>query len=212
LDIRQQQSETEEKTEMALNLSDTDAQGSREPIPAGVYRLRARLMAGTAGPDFLLRRAKNTPVLLMVALECTVIGSEHAGRKVWDYISAEIDEESMLTPLDVEKRQNLQTAIRMGRNKLRAIIDSAFAFSPDDKTPATQAKRDAVDYVDFDGICFYAQVEVRPARNGYKASNEIYFIVTPDLPDYPKQAPGANNLPATPKQDLQDEMDDSIPF
>ena len=41
---------------MPIDLTDTEPQSS--PIPPGVYRLRARLMAGTAGTEHLLKRAK----------------------------------------------------------------------------------------------------------------------------------------------------------
>jgi hypothetical protein len=197
---------------MALDLSDAGPQTSRDPIPAGVYRLRAKLKIGTAGTDFVLHPSKNSP-LLGVSLECTVIGGEHAGRKIFDWISAELDEDGMPAVVAPDKLENWKTAVRMGRKRLAAIVDSAIALDPNDRSDAAQARRRQFDNYDkLDGVVFYAQVEVRPARNNYKASNEIYFIVTPDLPDYPKQASDTSNLPATPKQDLGDELDDSIPF
>jgi hypothetical protein len=197
---------------MALDLSDAGPQTSRDPIPPGVYHLRARLKAGSAGSDFLLHPSKSSP-LLGVSLECTVIGGEHAGRKVFDWISAELDEDGMSATVPQEKLTNWQTAVRMGRAKLAAIIDSAIGLRPDDRSEVAQARRRQFDSYDkFDGVCFYAQVEIRPARGQFQARNEIYFIVTPDLPDYPKQASGTSNLPTTPKRSLQDEMDDTIPF
>jgi len=197
---------------MTLDLSDAGPQTSRDPIPPGVYRLRAKLKIGTAGTDFLLHRAQKSP-LLGVSLECAVIGGEHAGRKIFDWICAELDEDGMPAVVAPEKLENWQTAIRMGRAKLAAIIDSAVGLDPNDRSDAAQARRRQFDSYDkFDGVCFYAQVEIRPAKGQYQARNEIFFIVTPDLPDYPKQAPGTSNLPTTPKQDLRDEMDDELPY
>jgi hypothetical protein len=208
---------------MPLDLTDTGPQSDRSPIPTGVYRLRAKLKAGTAGPNFELQRAKKNGVLLMLALECTVIEGPYSdkkkentyhGRKLWDYVSCELDLENVITPLPQDKLENFQTAVRMGRNKLRAIIDSAYKLDPNDKSEAAQAiRRRFNSYAAFDGIVFWAQVEERPARNGYRAGNDIYFIVTPDLPDYPQQTSSSDTaLTVPPPKTLRDEMEDEIPF
>jgi hypothetical protein len=196
---------------MILDLSNEPSQDS--PIPAGVYRLRAKLMAGTAGTDFLLKRAKNG-ISLMLALECTVVEGEHHGRKVWDYITCELDEQGAITPLPQDKLQKLQTSVRLGRVRLKALIDSACKLDPNDKSEAAQAKRRSFDsYTAFDGIVFWAQVEERPARNGYRAGNYIDFIITPDLPDYPQQASsGSTALVTPPPKNLRDDMDDDLPY
>ena len=194
---------------MALDLSNIDPQ---VPVPAGVYRLRAKLMAGTAGTDFLLKRAKNG-ISLMLALECTVIEGEHHGRKVWDYITCELDEENAITPLPVDKLEKLQTSVRLGLIKLRAIIDSACGLDPSDKSEATQAIRRRFDsYTTFDGIVFWAQVEERPATNSYRAGNNIDFIITPDLPDYPQKAGSSTALVTPPPKNPRDDLDDELPY
>jgi hypothetical protein len=197
-----------QETNMPLDLSNEPSQES--PLPAGVYRLRAKLMTGTAGTDFLLKRAKNG-VSLMLALECTVVGGEYSGRKVWDYISCELDLSDVITPLPQEKLEKLQTSVRLGRIKLRAIIDSACELDPNDKSEAAQAKRRSFDaYTAFDGIVFYAQLEERPAANGYRAGNNVDFIITCDLPGYPRGTSTALTTP--PPKNLRDEMDDEVPF
>jgi hypothetical protein len=207
---------------MAIDLTDTETQRQSEdqsPIPPGVYRLRAKIKAGTEGTDHLLQRAKNG-VSLMLVLECTVVEGDHRGRKLWDYITCELDEQGVITPLPQNKLENLQTSMRLGRNKLRAIIDSAYKLDPKDTSEAAQAKRRLDSYDAFDGIEFWAQVEERPAANGYGPSNNIDFIITPDLPDYPQQAtsaapptaalskPSSSGGPVS----LRGAMDDEIPF
>jgi hypothetical protein len=204
---------------MAIDLTDTGTQRqSDDPIPAGVYRLRAKVKAGTAGTYHLLKIAKNG-VSLMLVLECTVIEGEHQDRKVWDYITCELDEQGTITPLPQDKLQKLQTSARLGRNRLRAIIDSAYKLDPNDKSEAAQEVRRRFDsYAAFDGIKFWAQVEERPAANGYGPSNNIDFIITPDLPDYPQEASAPPT--ATPNKpsssggpmSLRDDMDDTVPF
>ena len=170
---------------MPIDLTDTEPQN--EPIPAGIYCLRAKLMAGTAGTDHLLKVAQNG-VSLMLVLECTVIKGEHRNRKLRDYITCELDEQGVITPLSQDKLESLQLSARLGRNKLRAIINSAHKLNPKDKSEAAQEIRRRCDsYAAFDGIVFWAQVKERPASNGYRASNTIDFIVTPDLPDYPEE-------------------------
>ena len=197
---------------MAINLTDTEPQSDRSPIPPGVYRLRARLMAGTAGTDHLLKVAKNG-VQLMLALECTVVEGEHHDRKVWDYITCELDEQGVITPLPQDKLKNFQTSVRLGRNRLRAIIDSAYKLDPNDKGEEAQAIRRRFDSYDtFDGIEFWAQVEERPARNGYRAGNNIDFIITPDLPDYPQEAGAPLAVVPSKPVTRPDDMDDSILF
>lgn len=206
---------------MPIDLTDTGTQRqSDDPIPAGVYRLRTRIKAGTEGTDHLLKRAKNG-VSLMLVLECTVIEGEHQGRKMWDYITCELDEQGVITPLPQDKLEKLQTSARLGRNRLRAIIDSACKLDPNDKGEAVQEIRRRFDSYDaFDGIEFWAQVEERPAANGYGPSNNIDFIITPDLPDYPQEASApptaAPNKPSPSSSSgpvsLRNAMDDNIPF
>ena len=196
---------------MPIDLTDTEPQN--EPIPAGIYCLRAKLMAGTAGTDHLLKVAQNG-VSLMLVLECTVIKGEHRNRKLRDYITCELDEQGVITPLSQDKLENLQLSARLGRNKLRAIIDSAHKLNPKDKSEAAQEIRRRFDsYAAFDGMEFWAQVEVRPASNGYRASNTIDLIITSDLPGYPElvAAPSKPSSSGGPVS-LRGEMDDDLPF
>jgi hypothetical protein len=199
---------------MAIDLTDTETQRQSEdqsPIPPGVYRLRAKIKAGTEGTDHLLQRAKNG-VSLMLVLECTVIKGDYRNRKIWDYITCELDEQGVITPLPQNKLEKLQTSMRLGRNKLRAIIDSAYKLDPKDTSEAAQAKRRLDSYAAFDGIEFWAQVEERPAANGYGPSNNIDFIITPDLPDYPQEASAPPAVVPSKPTTRRGDMDDSIPF
>ena len=195
---------------MPIDLTDTKSQS--DPIPAGVYRLRAELMAGTAGTDHLLKVARNG-VDLMLVLECTVIEGKHRGRKLWDYTTCELDEQGVITPLSQDELEEHQAFVHRGRSKLRAIINSAHGLNPKDKSEAAQEiRRRFNSYAAFDGIVFWAQVKERPASNGYAAGNNISFIITPDLPNYPQKT-SAPPAVATSKPSLpRDDMDDSIPF
>jgi hypothetical protein len=55
----------------------------------------------------------------------------------------------------------------------------------------------------FDGLMFWAEIETKH-QDGYKPRNAINYIITPDLPDYPR-------LPQAIVPRGRD-MDDEIPF
>jgi hypothetical protein len=205
LELQQQK-----ETDMPIDLNNADREAERPLISPGVYRLRTRVKAGGEGDDCQLARAKNG-VTLHLTLECTVVEGKHHGQKVWDHITCELDEQGTITPLPADKRESLQASVRMGRKKLKAILDSAYDLDPNDTiSEEATTKRSFDSYKAFDGLIFYAQIEQRPAANGYAASNTIDFIVTPDLPDYPKTKDGKTLVPVKPP--LQDDMGDEIPF
>ncbi len=56
-----------------FNLNNAEKQRDQTLIPAGVYRLRAKVRPGNAGPGGVLRLAKNGRTL-MLELELKVIG------------------------------------------------------------------------------------------------------------------------------------------
>jgi len=193
---------------MAVDLNDAETQRDRSLIPPGVYCLEITVKRGGAGEDGWLKLAKNLRSL-MLSLECKVVGGDYAGKKVFDLITLEFDETDSihLSPIDPGKLDNYRTSVRMGRSRLRAIVDSAHALDPKDNSFVAKEKRKLMSYGDLMGLQFYAQVEEQPAREGYGPRNVIDFIITPDLPDYPK--PSANTavaLKRTAAEDLNDEI------
>jgi hypothetical protein len=195
---------------MTIDLRDTETQFDRTPIPSGVYHLKIAVKPGGIGPGGFLRLAKNLRSS-MLELECTVVGGEYAGRKVWDFITLEFDENNRddVLPVETDKLEKFRTSVRMGRTKLRAVLDSAFGLHPNDHTEATDAKRQLESYGDLNGLTFYAQVESKPGGSGYGPRNSIDFIITCDLPDWPAK-PAQAVVPF--QQTLTKEMDDEIPF
>jgi Protein of unknown function (DUF669) len=88
---------------MTIDLNDTEG---RTLIPPGVYALKIQVNYGNAGSDGVLRRAKNGHSL-MLELECTVLDSKHAGRKIWEYLTVELDDNG--SPLAADKLDKLKT-------------------------------------------------------------------------------------------------------
>ena len=190
-----------------FDLNDADKQREQTLIPPGVYRLRTKVRAGGAGPGSVLRLAKNGRTL-MLDLEFKVVGGEAAGQKLWELVTVAVlpPEFEDANAAEREQTERYQTAERIGRSKLRAILESAHAIHPDDDSEAAQDKRRFQDYLDFDGLEFWAKVEIKKASNGYKDKNVLYSVVTPNLPDWPRNPPGKAVAP--PARDL----DDAVPF
>src|SRR5262249_37690469 len=215
----QSKSKTQE-TNMSIDLNDAETQGNRELIEPGVYGLEIHVKEGHAGKDGWLKLAKNQRSL-MLQLECKVVSavttkgkvvsSQYAGKVVKDWITLEFDETDAmhlpaLTAADLER---YRTSVRMGRSKLRAIVDSAHGLDPKDDSFVAKEKRKLARYEDLNGLVFYAQIEERAGQGKYGPSNTIDFVITPDLPDYPQRNEDAAMVPS--KRSIGDELDDMIP-
>src|SRR5262249_35424169 len=121
---------------MPIDLNEADVQGNRELIEPGVYGLEITVKEGHAGTDGWLKLAKNQRSL-MLELHCKVVSavttkgevvsSQYAGKMVRDWITLEFDEtDAMHLPaLSAADLDRYRTSVRMGRSKLRAIVDSA---------------------------------------------------------------------------------------
>lgn len=189
-------------------------QDDRSLAPPGVYQLEATVVRGDAGENGVLTLAKNGRSL-MLRLLCKVFGGDYAGHKIWDYVTVDFDEsdDPDLPPIEPDKLNNYRTSVRLGLEKLLAIINSAYALVPNDDSDAAREKRKLNSYDEVHGLKFWAQVEERPGRDGYGPSNVIDFVITPDLPDYPKRsAQAVTKAVAPPKRPLADDMGDTIPF
>jgi hypothetical protein len=215
LDIYQEgESKPEKETIMPINLNDAEPQRDRTLAPSGIYALKIKVKQNADGE--WLRVAKNMRTL-MLAMEYTIASGEFAGKLIFDWITVDFDtsDDPVLPPIEADKLNNYQTSVRMGRSKLRAIVDSAFGLQPNDNSDAAKKKRNLEDYGALNGLKFLAQVETRPARDGYKASNYVDFVITPDLPDWSEEhlTTAGKNVAVVPKgKPRADELNDEIPF
>jgi hypothetical protein len=78
--------------------------------------------------------------------------------------------------------------VRIGRSKLRSILESAHGVEPNDQSDAAKEKRRVTDYLDFDGLEFWARLGIKTGENGYRDRNVINYVVTPNFPDWPRDA------------------------
>jgi hypothetical protein len=212
LDIHQE-SATEGDEDMAIDLRKTEA--GPEPFPAGIYILEIEVKGGSADREDCLRWAKNRRSALL-HLEYTVVGGKHNGRKIWDYITVGFDESDKddASPLELDRLEGFRASVRMGLNRVRAIIDSAHGLQPKDHSPAADAKRLLESYEALDGLRFCAQVDIEPARGKFSARNCVDFVITPELPDYrpPASQPPDRTAVVQLKRTRAEDPDDEIPF
>lgn len=194
-----------------FNYNDADKQSNYELAPPGKYRLRVTVRPGSIEDDHLVP-AKNG-YTHHLALKYTIQGGEYDGTQLFDYITLKHSpngrdlEGYELGPASPQKVEGFQTAVRLGRAKLRALLESAHAINPNDNSAEANAKRRVKDndFLNLDGLEFWAHVDIRKGRDGYRDSNTIDFIITPDLPDWPTATQNA----IVPRSQ---EFNDEIPY
>ena len=209
---------------MPINFNDA-ADQKPGTMPDGAYWVRARVRAGNAGPDGQLTLAKNL-YSLMLALELTIIDNdEWRGKKLLDWITCGLEEydhsdPDMPPPLVADKLEGLQASVRMGRSRIKGILNSAFNLQPNDDSEEAQAKRNVDSYKDFNNLTFMVQVITRPAEGKFRERNIVDFIIEPDDPVYKPRgsnskamtAPAPKPKPGVTSGGGVSDLDDSIPF
>jgi len=209
-----QQVNDRENEDMAINLNDADDQ-DRSVMPPGPCWVKSRVKRGNSGDDGLLRLAKNQHSL-MLELEYVVIDDdEWRGKKILDFVTCDLIEYDRADPLapvalTADKLTGLQTSVRMGRARLKAMINSAYGLMPNDNSDEAQARRTIESYSAFDGLCFMAQVEVRPAEGKFKERNYVDFIIEPGDPAYRPRGSSSTAVATSPKP--RPPFDDEIPY
>src|SRR5262245_46779599 len=124
-----------------FDINEVEPERDPTPVPSSVYRLRAEVLP--AGVVNVLRLAKNGRTE-MLELKCRIVGGEHDGSLVYDYITLRFDDTHYDNPeLDITPQQarKYETAVELGYRRLRALIDSAHALDPKDKSDAAREIR-----------------------------------------------------------------------
>jgi hypothetical protein len=144
--------------------------------------VQLNIRPGDAGEDGLLKRSNNGQA---EGLDCelVVVGGPYDKRKFWDWMTVSGTTDGHGQAADITHR------------KLRAIIESARGIKPADVSEAAKKAR-IVDYADFDGIRFLAQIGVEPARGDYRAKNFLAQIITPERKEWQPVEQAAQPTPA----------------
>jgi hypothetical protein len=157
---------------MSLDFNNVGDQRSFEVIPDGtICTLQMTVRPGGVGDGGWLTRAKdgNSEHL---NCEFVVVDGPHAKRKLWTRYTVH--------------GTNHAEAIGIATRQLKAILQSARGFRPDDNSDAAKAALRLQSYGDFDQLRFVARLGVEPPKDGYAAKNTIKEVITPDRHDWKK--------------------------
>ena len=112
----------------------------------------------------------------MLDLEYVVLEGPHARRKFFGNMVVE-------GSTDGQKQM-------AERNKtlLKQIIDSAKHLDPNDKSPEARKAR-MMNWGDFGGVRFLAEIGVEPGKDGYPDKNVISRVITKDKPEWGGRPP-----------------------
>ena len=165
-----------------------------ELIPEGIYRLRARVKRGSEGSA--LKTAKSG-MQQYLELELTIESPvKFKGRKLWDRINCHyIGPEANNLPGDQDEIERFRTSVRIGRSKLKGILESAHNIDPHDNSPEAQAKRRIANLLDFDLLSFVGKVVIEKGANGYRDKNVLQYPITNNMVEWPKVAPQRQPIP-----------------
>jgi hypothetical protein len=158
---------------MAIDLNDAST-----CIPAGtvaVVQMKLRPPGDMAGTDGVTKRTKNGDAEGLDT-EITVLEGPHAKRKFFAFMM-------VVGTTDGQKSMVESTLVR-----LKAIVDSAKHLDPSDKSEETRAKR-RVEWRDFDGLRFLAEIGVESPRAGFDERNSIAKVITRDMPAWGGRPP-----------------------
>ena len=194
---------------MTFNYNDADDQ--LPVIPNGKYQLKVAIKRGGHGSDGMLRLASNLRGLMLECTYTVVNNDEHAGHKIWDYVTLEFDEtvSPNLPAIESDRLDGYRGQVRRGRARVKASLNSAFGLDPNDKSEATQAKRNIANHGELTGLVFWGEINTKPAANGYGPRNALVRVIVPGDDDYPKEKEKEKARAVVP---VEADMDDSIPF
>jgi hypothetical protein len=156
---------------MPYDFNTASEQRAFEVIPDRTIAIvQLNIRPGNAGEGGLLKRSQNGQA---EGLDCelTVVGGPHNKRKFFDWMTVGGTTDGHATAADIT------------RTKLRAIIESARGIKPTDVSDTAKKAR-VVEYADFDGIRFLAQIGVEPAKGDYRAKNFLAQVITPERKEW----------------------------
>jgi hypothetical protein len=153
----------------------TDFSDFSDLIPAKTIAIVQTRVRYGDGADNILKRSKDG-ACEMLDLEYVLLEGPHAKRKFFGNMVVE-------GSTDGQKQM-------AERNKtlLKQIIDSAKHLDPNDKSPETRKAR-TMNWRDFDGIRFLAEIGVEPGKDGYPDKNVIARVITKDKPEWGGRPP-----------------------
>jgi hypothetical protein len=163
------------------------ADGELDPIPEGVYRLIARVKKDDESSALKTAKSGKLQYLdLELTIECPV---EFRGRKFRDRINCHyIGPEASNLRCDQDEIERFKASVRIGRSKLKGILESAHSIDPHDDSAEAQAKRRIANFLDFDLLSFIGKVVIEKGNNGYRDKNVLRYPIRKNMVEWPKDA------------------------
>ena len=188
------------------NFNDARDQVSYELIPhKTIAKVRLMLKKGNhvtqEFPDGYATKSKSGTCLYL-ACEFVILGWEYENRKIWSNIGLHSDN----SPLYAE----------IGRDTIRAILNSANLLYSKDKSPEAEKLRTIRSFADLENLICVAEITIND--KGDKPRNEIKTIITPDHARYSEFMDEKSGKlvisygSATRKQNPAELISDEIPF
>ena len=186
------------------NFNDARDQVSYELIPhKTIAKVRLLLKKGNhvtqEFPDGYATLSKAGSSIYL-ACEFVVLSGEYENRKIWSNIGLHSDKSTLYAEI--------------GRDTIRAILNSARGLHSKDKSPEAEKLRTIRSFADLDNLICVAEITIND--QGDKPRNEIKTIITPDHIEYIEfMKENSSKLPtglANSKQSAAELISDEIPF
>ena len=186
------------------NFNDATDQVSYEIIPhKTIAKVRLLLKKGNhvtqEFPDGYATLSKAGSSIYL-ACEFVILSGEYENRKVWSNIGLHSDKSTLYAEI--------------GRDTIRAILNSARGLHSKDKSPEAEKLRTIKSFADLDNLICVAEITIND--QGDKPRNEIKTIITPDHIEYIEfMEENSSKLPtclANSKQSAAELISDEIPF
>ena len=186
------------------NFNDARDQVSYELIPhKTIAKVRLLIKKGNHITDeFTDGYATLSKVGTSVYLACefVVLSGQYENRKIWSNIGLHSDKSTLYAEI--------------GRDTIRAILNSARGLHYKDKSPEAEKLRTIRSFADLDNLICVAEITIND--KGDKPCNEIKTIITPDHIEYIEfMKENSSKLPtglANSKQSAAELISDEIPF
>ena len=186
------------------NFNDARDQVSYELIPhKTIAKVRLLLKKGNhvtkEWPDGYATKSKSATCVYL-ACEFVVLSGQYENRKIWSNIGLHSDKSTLYAEI--------------GRDTIRAILNSARGLHYKDKSPEAEKLRTIRSFADLDNLICVAEITIND--KGDKPCNEIKTIITPDHIEYIEfMEENSSKLPtglANSKQSAGELISDEIPF
>jgi len=130
---------------------------------------------GPSQTDGAILHPSKTSDVLQLRTEFTVVAGPFTKRKFWPNFTISGGEQD---DHGVSKGWNISKA------QIRAIIESAFNFRPDDMSAVAQQRRQLNGFRALEGLEFAVKIGIEKGTGQYKDKNRLTAIITPDDKNY----------------------------